>query len=196
VLRVQKDGVVADTPVKRGETLVARQPSRSALAAALDAAEKAHARGVVYFRLYDGTDPSGWSCKQMGGIASQDAPHLVLRERTPGHLALVNDSAADLEPRLSGSGGMDRGYALELDAGAPVFREADAGDFWKVTGYADPDAKPVLVVIPLATRLTFWFSHLRAGESLDCGLIQLAPNVTLKQIRYRIPPETTWHPIE
>ncbi len=197
VFTVSGDGVVADTPVKKGETLVARMPSRAALAAAADAAQKAGARGVIYFRMPDSTDPSGWSLKQMGCLASNDTPRIVLREKTPQRLALVNESGADLEPRLSGTGGMDRGYALELDATAPVFREATAGDFWKVTGHANPEAKPVLVAIPLATRLTFWFSRLRAGESLDCGLIQLAPNVAFKQIRWRIPQQgDTWHSIE
>jgi hypothetical protein len=123
--------------------------------------------------------------------------HLVLREKPLGHLTLVNDSDADLEPRFAGNGGQDRGYALEIDAPAPVFREAGAGDFWKVTGHINPDTTPVLVAVPLATRLTFWFSHLRAGESLDCGLIQLAPNTSFKNIRYRILPQgDAWHPVE
>ncbi len=197
VFKVLNDGVVADTPVKKGETLVARMPSRAALSATADAAQKAGARGIIYFRMPDSTNPSGWSLKQMGHLSPDETPRLVLREKTPGRLALANDSSADLEPRLSGTGGMDRGYALELDAGAPVFREATGGDFWKVTGYVNPDTKPALVAIPLATRLTFWFSHLRAGESLDCGLIQLAPGVAFKQIRYRVLQKgDTWHSIE
>ena len=197
LMRVEMDGVVANTPVKRGQTLAARWPSRASLADAAAAAGKAGARGVIYFGLPDGTDPGGWSLQQMGGIASQDQPRLVLREKTPGRLTLVNDSGIDLEPRFAGNGGGDRGYELELDSGAPVFREAGAGDFWKVTGHANPDTKPALVAIPLATRLTFWFSHLRAGESLDCGLIQLAPGATLKQVRYRILQQgDAWHLIE
>lgn len=203
MLQAARDCIITSTPLKQGELLAARWPARAALVSAADAAQKAGARGVTYFGLPDGTDPAGWSLKQMGCLASQDTPGMLLREKAPGHLTLANDSGIDLEPRLDGSGGegvngaMDRGYELEIDADAPVFREALAGDFWKVTGYANPATKPALVAIPLATRLTFWFSHLRAGESLDCGLIQLAPNVAFKQIRWRILQlGGTWHPIE
>ncbi|HWB61615.1 MAG TPA: hypothetical protein VG733_19185 [Chthoniobacteraceae bacterium] len=187
LFRVKAGGIVSSTPVKKDQVVAARLPARDTLSAAIFAAQKAGARGVVWFRLPDSGDPSGWSLKQMGSLDPRSAsPKLVLRATAAGRLSLVNDSSTDLEPRLSGTNGMDRGYALELDADAPIFREATAGDFWKVTGHANPDTKPALLAIPLSTRLTFWFSHLRAGESLDCGLIQLAPNTTFKQIRYRV----------
>ena len=206
LFQVRSDGIVSTTPVKKGQLIVARLPAREALAAASASAQKAGAQGVIYFRLPDGGDPSGWSLRQMAGLTAQPAPKLELREQTPGRLTLVNNSDTDLEPRLSSGDniagknaatGMDRGYALEIDADAPIFREATPGDFWKVTGHANPDSKPALVAIPLATRLTFWFSHLRAGESLDCGLIQLAPNTTFKQIRWRvIQLGETWQPVK
>lgn len=200
MLQAARDCIITSTPLKQGEMLAARWPARAALVSAAEAAQKAGARGVIYFGLPDGTDPAGWSLKQMARLGSQDAPRLTLREKTPGRLTLANDSGIDLEPRLGGdgvNGVLDRGYALEIDADAPVFREAVAGDFWRVTGHANPATKPAPVAIPLATRLTFWFSHLRAGESLDCGLIQLAPNVAFKQIRWRILQlGGTWHPIE
>ena len=101
---------------------------------------------------------------------------------------LKNPSDADLPPRLGGDGPGDRGYALEIDAPTRTWREAIAGDFWRVAAHADPDTKPVAVPVSLATRLTFWFSRLRAGESLITGLIQLAPDADLHQIRYRIQP--------
>ena len=47
VLRVERDGLVAETPVKKGETLVARWPALPALALAAQAAQKGAARGVV-----------------------------------------------------------------------------------------------------------------------------------------------------
>jgi hypothetical protein len=53
-------------------------------------------------------------------------------------------------------------------------------------GSFDPDGAGRAVAVPLATRLTFWFSHLRARQSLRTGLIQLAPGANLDQIRYRI----------
>jgi hypothetical protein len=55
-----------------------------------------------------------------------------------------------------------------------------------VLGQVDPDNARRTVAVPLATRLTFWFSHLRARQSLRTGLIQLAPGANLDQIRYRI----------
>ena len=88
-----------------------------------------------------------------------------------------------------------RGYALELDAPAPIFREALEGDFWRVASHIDPDTAPKPVPIPLATRLTFWFSHLRAGDSLDTGLIQLAPGANFEEIRYRIVGVSEWQVI-
>jgi hypothetical protein len=100
---------------------------------------------------------------------------------------LVNETDADLEPRLSSAqsrGDLDRGYALELDAPAAVFRDAQEGDFWRVLGQAEDGRR--FVAVPLATRLIFWFSHLRARQSLRTGLIQLAPGANFDQIRYRI----------
>ena len=72
-----------------------------------------------------------------------------------------------------------------------------AGGFWRVAAHADPETTPVAVSVPLSTRLTFWFSGLRAGESIKSGLIQLAPNADLSEIRYRIlPGDTAWEPLE
>jgi hypothetical protein len=103
-------------------------------------------------------------------------------------LELVNDSERDLPVRLAGAkGDLDRGYALEIDAPATLFRDALAGDFWRVASHANPDAqKPAPVAVPLATRLTFWFSHLPAHARLQTGLLQLAPGATLAPLRYRI----------
>jgi hypothetical protein len=107
-----------------------------------------------------------------------------------------------MEPRLSSAkseGALDRGYALELDAPAAVFRDAQEGDFWRVLGHVDPDGVRRAVAVPLATRLTFWFSHLRARQWLRTGLIQLAPGANLGQIRYRIrnaPGDSVWKNID
>ncbi len=120
----------------------------------------------------------------------------------PPLLQLVNESDADLEPRLSGESGqqdLDRGYALELDAPAAIFRDAEEGDFWRVVGHVNPEGARQAVAVPLATRLTFWFSHLRARQSLRPGMIQLAPGTTFDQIRYRIrnaPGDSEWKNID
>lgn len=93
----------------------------------------------------------------------------------------------DLPPRAVGDGPRDRGYALEVDAAGPVFREAEAGEFFRVAAHRKPDeAVPERADIPAATRLTFWFSALPAGESLESGIFQLAPKIAEDGLRYRV----------
>jgi hypothetical protein len=74
------------------------------------------------------------------------------------------------------------GYALEIEAPTPIFREAQPGDFASVNAFAGE--KPAKV--PFATRLRFQFAQLRAKENMRTGLIQLAPGADFKQARYRI----------
>ncbi len=179
---------VAATPVAQGEIVASRFTDRAALAQTVGRAREAGAAGVVFFRLPDGSDPAGWSLSDMANIASPAMPRLILRQSDGEHLELVNDSPNDLAPRLAGEkNDRDRGYALELDARVPAFREALAGDFWRVTSHANPDAEiPTPVAVPLATRLTFWFGDLRAGSARQTGLLQLAPGATFAGVRYRI----------
>ena len=198
LLRASETTTVGNIPVKKGDLVGVRWPDRGALAAALDAAKNSGAGGVIFFRLPDSTEPSGWSLKQLAHLDA--VPLLKLRKQdTTSQLELINDAPADLEPRLSGKDAHDRGYAVELEADAPAFREAVEGDFWRVTGHAGSGPDSRVVAIPLATRLTFWFSHLRAGQSLRTGLIQLAPGVDFSQIRYRVtntPGDSTWQNIQ
>jgi hypothetical protein len=192
---------VTNTPVKADQLLTVRWPDRAGLIQVIDRARKTNARGLVFFRLPDSSAPSGWSLRQLGHLEA--TPLLVLRKAdTSPQLELVNESDADLEPRLASAtsaGDLDRGYALEVDAPAAVFRDAQEGDFWRVAGHVDPEGARQAVAVPLATRLTFWFSHLRARQSLRTGLIQLAPSANPDQIRYRIrntPGESEWKKIE
>jgi hypothetical protein len=194
LLRATRPGTLAGTALQAGDTIATRWPDLDALHGAAAAAKAAGAHGVVYFRLPDPYDASGWSLPQIANPGA--TPRLELSRSGPQQLVLVNDADGDLAPRLSGTAGLDRGYALELDAPGPIFRDALEGDFWRVTAHANPDAAPHPVPIPLATRLTFWFSHLRAHESLHTGFIQLAPGANLGQVRYRIVPGVTpWQSI-
>jgi hypothetical protein len=188
LFRADQDSHVARTPVARDEMVVSRFVDRAALARALRQAQDAGAAGTIFFRLADGTDPAGWSAADLGQFASASEPRLLLRISGGERLELVNDSPFDLPARLAGDkSDRDRGYALEIDAPVPLFREALAGDFWRVTSHVNPDAeKPTPVAVPLATRVTYWFSHLPAGARLQTGLFQLAPGAALGQIRYRI----------
>jgi hypothetical protein len=201
VFRAKAATRVTNTPVNPDQLLAVRWPDRAGLIRVIDRVKKTNARGLVFFRLPDSTAPSGWSLRQLGHLDA--TPRLVLRQAgTPAQLELANETDADLEPRLSGAkseSGLDRGYALELDAPAAVFRDAQEGDFWRVLGQVDPDGARRTVAVPLATRLTFWFSHLRARQSLRTGLIQLAPGANLDQIRYRIrnsPGDSAWKNID
>ena len=201
VLKATTATRVTNTPVKADQLLAVRWPDRNGLLRVIEQAKRTSARGVVFFRLPDSTAPSGWSLRQLGHL--EVMPRLVFRKAgMPSQLELVNESDADLEPRLSSAqseGAFDRGYALEVDASAAVFREAQEGDFWRVLGHIDPEGGRRAVAVPLATRLTFWFSHLRARQSLRTGLIQLAPGANFDQIRYRIrnaPGDSTWKNID
>jgi hypothetical protein len=196
LFRAAKAGTLENAALQEGETIAVRWADREALRETIDAAKAAGAGGVVFFRLPDVNDSSGFSVSQITHLHA--TPRLTVLKSGSESLELVNDSDGDLATRLSGTAALDRGYALELDAPAPIFREALEGNFWRVTGHVDPDTLPRPVPIPLATRLTFWFSHLRAHESLQTGLIQLAPGANLEQIRYRIIPgstETAWRSI-
>ncbi|MDR3720708.1 MAG: hypothetical protein P4L00_03845, partial [Candidatus Acidoferrales bacterium] len=188
LLQADADIRVAGTPVARDEIVASRFVDHAALAKALDQARAAGAKGAIFFRLADGTDPAGWSAGDLGNVNAPNIPHLILTVPHNECLELVNDSDRDLAPRLAGDkGDRDRGYALEIDAPAPLFREALAGDFWRVTSHANPDSpKPVPVAVPLATRVTYWFSHLPARSRLQTGLLQFAPTANLDQIRYRV----------
>ena len=192
---------VTNTPVNADQLLAVRWPDRNGLLRVIEQAKRTSARGVVFFRLPDSTAPSGWSLRQLGHLEA--TPQLVFRKAgTPSQLELVNESDADLEPRLSSAqseGPLDRGYALEVDASTTIFREAQEGDFWRVLGHINPEGARRAVAVPLATRLTFWFSHLRARQSLRTGLIQLAPGASFDQIRYRIrnaSGDSTWKNID
>jgi len=200
LFRADRDTRVAHTAVAQEDIVASRFVDRAALAKVLAVAHEAGAKGAIFFRLADETDPSGWSVADLGALSSAEAPRLILRAAADDRFELTNDSDHDLPVRLSGAkGDLDRGYALEIDAPAPLFRDALAGDFWRMASHANPDAeKPTPVAVPLATRVTFWFSHLPARSRLQTGLLQLDPGVTLAQIRYRIlncEGATAWKPI-
>ena len=122
---------------------------------------------------------------------------------------LVNDSDADLPPRLDGPAAQARGYRVEVQSpGAFVWREALAGEFHALTAQAVPTVREAstaretpVVAIALATRLTFCFSGLPAHCSLTTGLIQLSPNTDPATLRYRLPDlaptgtDAAWQPL-
>jgi len=198
LMKAAGDFVMAETPIKAGAFVSIRWVDRDALSRSLAMVKKSTSAGPVFFRLPDSSDPSGWSISQISGMMQGQVEDARGDLRKEGNsFVLQNKSGADFPPRILGDGSNDRGYALEIDAPTCIWREAMAGDFWRVVAHADPDTKPVAVPVAFASRLTFWFSRLRAGERLKTGLIQLAPDADPHQIRYRIlPGDQTWKHIE
>jgi hypothetical protein len=177
-LRAKRDTRVENAGVRAGQLVTARLPDRTALSHAVAAARATNARGLVFFRFPDSTDPSGWSLCQLGHLDA--APQLSVKVNPEtSQIELFNNSDADLT--FSARPG-ERGFALQIDAPAAIFRDASEGDFWKLAG----DAGDRTVTVPLATRLSFWFSRLRARETLRTGTIRLAPAADFSQARWRI----------
>lgn len=204
LLRAKTNTVIANTPIAADETIACRLPDREHLALVIARAEKAGARGVAIFRLPGEGAQTAWSLRQLTTLLQKRAagvPEFKVR-RIPHGLELINASESDLSPRLAGEAGpLDRGWQVEVESNAgAVFREASPGEFANVFGHTDPDAaEPKPVPIPLAQRLTYWFAALRAGESRQSGLIQLAPGVDAASLRWRVPGSprnTEWQLIE
>jgi hypothetical protein len=181
ILRATTSTSIANTPIHPDDEVIVREVDRGALRDAINAALRADAQGVVFFRLPDSTASSGWSLHQLGHLEA--GPRLILRKPADSEtLELSSAGDGDLAPRFARNEAGAGDYALELDAATPIFREAQPGDFASVNAFAGE--KPARV--PFATRLRFQFSQLRAKENLRTGLIQLAPGADFRQTRYRV----------
>jgi hypothetical protein len=181
ILCATKSTSIANTTIHQGDEVIVREVDRTGLRGAISSALRAGAQGIVFFRLPDSTASSGWSLHQLGHLEA--APRLILRKPDDSEtLELSNAGQGDLEPRFASSGMGAGGYALEIEAPTPIFREAQPGDFVSVNAFAGEKSAKV----PFATRLRFQFAQLRAKENLRTGLIQLAPAADFRQTRYRI----------
>ncbi len=189
-LRAKRDTRVDNAAVRAGQLVTVRLPDQAALVHAVAAARETNARGVVFFRFPDSTDPSGWSLRQLGHLDSGPQLSVQINPDTSA-IELMNNSDADLAFSATAS---ERGYALQIEAPAAIFRDAGPGDFWRVAG----DAEGRAVTVQLATRLTFSFSHLRARQALGTGPIRLAPAATFSQAHWRIlnySSQSQWQPV-
>jgi hypothetical protein len=181
ILRATKSTSIANTPINPADEVIVREVDRTALRGAISSVLRAGAQGAVFFRLPDSTASSGWSLRQLGHLEAR--PRLILRKPADSEmLELSNISDGDLEPRFASNGADAGGYALEIEAPTPIFREAQPGDFASMNAFAGEKSAKV----PFATRLRFQFAQLRAKENLRTGLIQLAPGADFRQTRYRI----------
>ena len=184
LLRVAAPTRIARRALEKDEWLAVRQTDPEALATCRSAAAKAGAIGIVFFRLPDAEDDSTISLRSLAaGDGQAPKMHAWI---SGGALVLENRGAADLAPRLAGERhDRDRGHTLEVDAPAAYFREAEPGDFHRVTAHVSPESEPRIAPVHAATRITFWVSHLDAGASLRSGLFQLAPHADARRIRWR-----------
>jgi hypothetical protein len=181
ILRATTSTSIANTQIRPGDEVIVREVDRGALRDAINAALRAGAQSIVFFRLPDSTASSGWSLHQLGHLGT--GPRLILRKSADSEtLELSNVGDGDLEPRFASNVANVGGYAVEFEAATPIFREAQAGDFASADAFAGD--KPAQV--PFATRLRFRFAQLRAKENLRTGLIQLAPGADFRQTRYRV----------
>jgi len=181
ILRAIRSTSIANTAIHPGDEVIVREVDRTALRGAMSSALRAGAQGVVFFRLPDSTASSGWSLRQLGHL--ETGPRLILQKPADSEtLELSNVSDGDLKPRFGRREMEAGGYALEIEAAMPIFREAQPGDFVSMDAFAGEKRARV----PFATRLRFQFAQLRAKENLRTGLIQLAPGADFRQTRYRI----------
>jgi hypothetical protein len=194
ILRAKRSTSIANTAINPGEDVVVREVDRGALEEAVTEALRAGARGIVFFRLPDSTASSGWSLHQLGELEA--GPRLILQKRSDAEmLELLNTGDGDLAPRLPTGDNDEGGYAMDIDAATPIFREAERGDFASVASFNGE--KPSR--LPFASRLRFRFAQLRAKENWRTGLIQLAPGADFRQTRYRIlhiGENPAWKPLE
>ena len=183
---VSRAATLGVTPVLAHEQVIIRYPDRSALREAQSASAAAGAQGSIYFRLADSGDPSGYSVRDLAS-AKAESPELKLSRDSSGRFVLTNDSAMDLMPVVRGK--ESRGYTLEVDAGAPVWREVIAGGFatahlGKRTGLG-------------AAQLEFRFAHLVAGQTLTTGYIVEAGSAATIRWRVRnLEKDDLWHSLK
>jgi hypothetical protein len=152
------------------------------------------AEGIIYFRLADLEDPSGYSVRDLGQ-QNIHAPLFSAKKDAAGRIVVTNESSRDFMPTARGAGKEDRGYALELEAQSPLWREVIPGDFAQVT-LSDGDAPGLGLGV---AHLQFWFTHLAAGNSLSTGFMDEARQDKTVPIRWRIlnlDQEDTWHPLD
>jgi hypothetical protein len=192
LLRASAPVMISNTRLRAGDQLAVRLTDCGALRDAIETARQTNARGAVLFRLPDSAASSGWSLEQLSHLDAR--PALVLRKSESGEALIVqNAGAGDLAPRFQ----VKPEYGLEIAADSPFFREAEAGDFARVTAYTERDGALTRVALPFATHLVFTFSQLRAKQSLQTGLIQLAPGATFRHARYRfLNFGEEWKPLE
>lgn len=176
-LPVRRKSSAAEVMWKTGETMIVRRSDPASLAVLAEAAVKAGAQGVVWFQLPSGQGSDGWSPEHLAAPGKTWRGKLA---RDGDRLVLHGAADCDLPPQWEGE---PRGWLLELQAPEAWFRDASAGDYFRVEP-ADEAGAPV--ALALATRAAWRFAALPSGRQLRTGSLTLAPSADWKKIRWRV----------
>ncbi|MBC8127819.1 MAG: DUF3142 domain-containing protein [Gloeobacteraceae cyanobacterium ES-bin-144] len=157
---------VAGTTVALGGAVVHRAPGASALRDLAEAAEKAGARGVLYFALPGPGIRAAFSPQHLA--QRTQAPKLVLEVGNKGTILLKNIGLTDLPTRK---------WELELTSGhGRAFQSASPGGFAEMEVSGGVSAE-------LAGSLVLRFSGLRFGETIVSGPLVHNPSGLAWRIR-------------
>jgi hypothetical protein len=193
VFSVNQSCVLLGTLLQPKERVVVRYPELGTLIELRSAAEASGADGVLFFRLSDRLDMSGYSVATLSQNKITE-PTLSVHRNASSGIILRNDSTQDLLPRISENG--VRGYALELKSEPGSWREAVAGDFSLVSTDTE-GKKPVIDQIGLeVSTISFWFSSLRAGQTLETGLVQNLSDHPLNWRLSILKQTPAWQPLD
>jgi hypothetical protein len=178
----------------KDETVVARYQDLRSLADLVAQANGAGAAGIVWFRLADGTDMSGYETPglaqicQPGNAATSPSTFSLKWDET--RLVLTSGSSQDFMPQVAPD--LTRGYAIAMENPQGSWREALPGDFAKVT--VDAQGEHEVTELGLGvTRLYFWFSALHPGQTLSTGLVQRDSNGPIRWQIVNLDSPEEWH---
>ncbi len=190
--RVTQSGVIADTPMSRGQILVVRYPGQPVLNGCAEAAIRSGARAVVYFKMADDSDMSGWAVEDLAAkeIATPEASL-----KWDGNRLELVVSGASLMPMVTQGPEPKRLYALVVETDGEGFREAVAGDFDKVTTDADGEHEAGDLGLGVK-RLYLWFSHAGPGHALETGLVQRDSSGVIRWSVLNTDKEARWNTLK
>jgi hypothetical protein len=189
IFSVLSSGILGVTPLRAGEKVIVRYPDLAQLKQLADKSEQAGSQGVIYFRLADGTDMSGFAVSDLLG----EAPEIVtVLPFSADSITLASNKT--LMPVVTPN--RLRGYALAVKTDGEGWREAVPGQFASIS--LDPaGTAPAPIDLGLGTTMLYFrFSALQAGGTLKTGLLQHAPKERVRWSVEGVNPEPLWHSLD
>jgi len=180
VFEIPTDTLLGGVPCPAGDRLVWRSPDRDVLADLVDAAKRAGATGVAWFRLPGASEPNAWSIAQLAA-PDEKAPSLRLSRQPDGAITIENTGPADLPPTLSGHRleieGPSNGWLLDVSPGA----------FFDIVGRRISGDAGTPVHPMFARSVIFRFAALPVGESITSGTLLTAAGASFPPgVRWRV----------